>query len=369
MQNLSKIALNTLKSQSQQNYFLRKLMKFQKQQFGLNYHFNFPLKGNLCYLSSFRFSSQNRCKSNPDKTCQNNGACHSKQESCHDHETCQNQQTQPNHQNQEDPDITRLKELLNSFSKDNQQNHHHEHGCCGGQKECGSNKMKGQDHEHEHENGCCGGHHHHHHHHDHGMANSNQNQDNSVSGNHNHEHGVDHHHHHHDGCCGHDHHHDHDHHHNHGNDAIDIEQLSKQKVETKEYQLNSGDKVEAVLTGDNTISYSKISQIKGVKAREFEHGQLLMIFTCGVCETRSARSFTKKAYNEGVVLIRCEKCDSLHLVADNLGWFDDKKQNIETIMEKKGENIQKVDDSEAINDIISKFVNKEDLIDQKTQNS
>lgn len=51
-----------------------------------------------------------------------------------------------------------------------------------------------------------------------------------------------------------------------------------------------------------------------------------MIFTCTVCDTRSARSFTKKAYNVGVVLIRCETCDSLHLVADNLGWFDSDKK-------------------------------------------
>ena len=30
----------------------------------------------------------------------------------------------------------------------------------------------------------------------------------------------------------------------------------------------------------------------------------------------------------GVVLVRCA-CDKLHLIADNLGWFDDKRTNIE----------------------------------------
>ena len=60
------------------------------------------------------------------------------------------------------------------------------------------------------------------------------------------------------------------------------------------------------------------------------------MFTCGVCNTKSARSFTKNAYYNGVVLIRCEKCDKIHLIADNLGWFGDKTINIETIMKEKG---------------------------------
>ena len=43
-----------------------------------------------------------------------------------------------------------------------------------------------------------------------------------------------------------------------------------------------------------------------------------------------------------MVLIRCEGCDNLHLIADNLGWFENdgvykgKNINIETIMRDKG---------------------------------
>ena len=43
-----------------------------------------------------------------------------------------------------------------------------------------------------------------------------------------------------------------------------------------------------------------------------------------------------------MVLIRCEGCDNLHLIADNLGWFENdgvykgKNINIETIMKDKG---------------------------------
>ena len=43
-----------------------------------------------------------------------------------------------------------------------------------------------------------------------------------------------------------------------------------------------------------------------------------------------------------MVLIRCDGCDNLHLIADNLGWFENdgvykgNNINIETIMKDKG---------------------------------
>jgi len=47
------------------------------------------------------------------------------------------------------------------------------------------------------------------------------------------------------------------------------------------------------------------------------HGgpKMAVIFTCTVCDTRSARQFTKDSYENGVVLIRCPGCDNLHLFA------------------------------------------------------
>ena len=60
------------------------------------------------------------------------------------------------------------------------------------------------------------------------------------------------------------------------------------------------------------------------------------------------------------MLLRCETCNSLHLIADNLGWFNDEKSNIETIMEEKGEKITTIQNKEEINDVLSFFINKED---------
>ena len=73
----------------------------------------------------------------------------------------------------------------------------------------------------------------------------------------------------------------------------------------------------------------------------------MMAYTCAVkdCDTKQARTFTKKSYEEGVVLVRCEGCNNLHLVADNLGWFEDDGVNrgrsitVESLLKEKGQEV------------------------------
>ena len=90
-----------------------------------------------------------------------------------------------------------------------------------------------------------------------------------------------------------------------------------------------------------------------------KHGgpKFLIQFTCDadadICsqkndeDRRSTKIISKKAYEEGICLIRCP-CEKLHLIADNLGWFGDEKSNVETIMAEKGQEITKLVADEKI---------------------
>mmetsp|Transcript_36496 Transcript_36496/g.53504 ORF Transcript_36496/g.53504 Transcript_36496/m.53504 type:complete len:259 (+) Transcript_36496:75-851(+) len=71
--------------------------------------------------------------------------------------------------------------------------------------------------------------------------------------------------------------------------------------------------------------------------------KLAIIYTCTVCDTRSAKKFSEQAYNHGVVLVRCPKCENLHLIADHLGFFEDGGSwDIESFMKEKGESVRAV---------------------------
>lgn len=50
--------------------------------------------------------------------------------------------------------------------------------------------------------------------------------------------------------------------------------------------------------------------------------QLAIVFTCKVCNHRQTKTFTKLAYETGIVIVECEGCKNRHLIADNLGWFN-----------------------------------------------
>lgn len=68
-----------------------------------------------------------------------------------------------------------------------------------------------------------------------------------------------------------------------------------------------------------------------------------MGFTCNVCQQRTHRTISKQAYTKGIVLIECPGCKNRHLIADRLGWFEQRgpSEDIEAIMQSKGETIRK----------------------------
>jgi len=88
---------------------------------------------------------------------------------------------------------------------------------------------------------------------------------------------------------------------------------------------------------DTTATNNSFTDVPG--ATNTKQKTLAIVYTCKVCETRSAKQFTENSYNHGVVLVRCPGCQSLHLIADNLGWFEEQGKdgegwNVEKAMEK-----------------------------------
>jgi hypothetical protein len=131
-------------------------------------------------------------------------------------------------------------------------------------------------------------------------------------------------------------------------------------------------KVKASTTtiGEDEIEYCKtpgsisiLDKVQGVKSG---NGQLYVLsFTCTKCNTKSIRSFTKHAYHNGVVLVRCGGCPHTHLVADNLGWFSTDPINIETMYEGK---LKKVHDHVAIVKFLQKALGEDsDILENESK--
>ena len=53
-------------------------------------------------------------------------------------------------------------------------------------------------------------------------------------------------------------------------------------------------------------------------------------------ETRSAKLFSKKTYETGVVIVTCPGCKGNHLIADRLGWFGE-PGSIEDYLNEQGQ--------------------------------
>lgn len=82
-----------------------------------------------------------------------------------------------------------------------------------------------------------------------------------------------------------------------------------------------------------------------------EESRMLIGFTCKVCQHRQYKTMSKHAYQHGVVLIQCDECKNRHLIADHLGWFQDKSISVENLMREKGEEVRQLKDMDLLDDI------------------
>lgn len=71
-------------------------------------------------------------------------------------------------------------------------------------------------------------------------------------------------------------------------------------------------------------------------------GKLLIGFTCKVCNMRSHRTMSKQSYQRGIVLVECGGCKSRHVIADHLGWFEQRGEakTVEEMLAARGETIK-----------------------------
>lgn len=105
---------------------------------------------------------------------------------------------------------------------------------------------------------------------------------------------------------------------------------------------------------------SKPEEIKKRKLGDFTP-RLALLYKCKVCGTRNNHTFSKKSYEEGVVIVKCCSCKSNHLIADNLGWFKDvNKRNIEEILAAKGEEVKKISNFDIPPDLLELLQKKQE---------
>lgn len=78
----------------------------------------------------------------------------------------------------------------------------------------------------------------------------------------------------------------------------------------------------------NSRVFSTENGFKDVPGVQTSGEKFVIVYTCKICETRSARKISKIGYEKGVVIVKCGKCQSKHLIADNIGIFEEPGWNI-----------------------------------------
>lgn len=115
---------------------------------------------------------------------------------------------------------------------------------------------------------------------------------------------------------------------------------------------------------ENTTATTIADQLDlGLPGAQKGGKKLAIVFTCTICNTRSAKQFTEKAYKYGVVMAMCPGCNNKHLIADNLSMFDDEKGgwSIEKAMAKMGQNVTTVTNDNVLELTLDQWVGEEKL--------
>lgn len=77
--------------------------------------------------------------------------------------------------------------------------------------------------------------------------------------------------------------------------------------------------------------------------------KMVMMYTCKICDTRSAKKISKGSYEKGVVVVRCAQCSSMHLIADHLGVFEDPGWDINKFLkQQEGQGIKHINDENVV---------------------
>ncbi|KAM3268109.1 hypothetical protein P3S67_031659 [Capsicum chacoense] len=126
-----------------------------------------------------------------------------------------------------------------------------------------------------------------------------------------------------------------------------VGEITKQAVEVGENNKNrdpnanadststAADAVVSSIKKETTYNYTVQSNLKTSPRHD-----LMMIFTCKVCETRSMKTVCRESYDQGVVVARCDGCNNIHLIADRLGWFG-QPGSVEDFLAARGEEVKK----------------------------
>lgn len=107
----------------------------------------------------------------------------------------------------------------------------------------------------------------------------------------------------------------------------------------------------------NLVPSRFMSDVPGVQTGG---DKLVLMYTCKVCDTRSARKISKQAYKTGVVIVRCGSCQSKHLIADNMGVFEDAGWNVHDFLSGKGENSKYMTEENVFELNVDDIVGKDD---------